>query len=106
MAADGYSNQRIAQVLGTDPHTVGRWRARFRQGGPAELLVERPRGGRPKEVSPEQESLIVRLAQSKNPTNGRPWSTRSLAEHLGVSHMRIARVWRQAGVAPGLGVGR
>jgi len=28
-AADGYSNDVIAEELGVKPHTVGRWRTRF-----------------------------------------------------------------------------
>jgi hypothetical protein len=28
------------------------------------------------------------------------WSSRKLAQHLGISHMMVARVWRRAGLKP------
>ena len=50
-AAEGYSNQQIADRLDTPRQIVSKWRKRyFEEGWPG--LEERPRSGRPREFSP------------------------------------------------------
>lgn len=44
-------NQQIAQELGCDRHTVGKWRERFVARG-FEGLQDDPRSGRPRSFSP------------------------------------------------------
>lgn len=48
---DDPSNQVIAEELGLDRHTVGRWRERFLEGG-LDGLQDAPRPGRPRRFSP------------------------------------------------------
>lgn len=99
-AAKGWSNERIARSLNTDSHTVARWRRRFEQAGLAGILQERPRSGRPRHIPLEQEAAAVRAALGCTPPRGDRWSTRSLARHLGMSHSRVARVFRREGLFP------
>lgn len=100
LAAAGCSNQRIAEVLGTDPHTVARWRCRFQSEGLATLAAERHRAGRPRLLSSKEVADILRATLHDRPPKGQSWSIRSLAERFGVNHMRVARVWKRAGVIP------
>jgi hypothetical protein len=50
-APDHPTNGQIAAEMGCDRHTVGLWRARFVEQGPAGLQ-DAPRSGRPPRVSP------------------------------------------------------
>ena len=46
MASQGMENQAIAEAVGTDSHTVARWRGRFLQAGLAGVEKDAPRSGR------------------------------------------------------------
>lgn len=101
LAADGFSNADIAEELGVMPHTVGRWRNRFSEHGLAGIEKDLPRGGRSR-MSKELESEIIRKTTQETPANATHWSTRSLAEELGVTQSRVHRVWKANGLKPHL----
>ena len=97
LAASGLENKQIASELHTDPHTVGRWRNRFRKGGIA-ALTPRP-VGRPKgttRISSQIADEILRISREVSPPRGNRWSTRSLASMLGIDHMAVYRVLKRA----------
>src|SRR5205807_684647 len=51
-------------------------------------------------LTPQLEARVLE-ATRRGPRDGTThWSTRRLAEHLGVSHMMVARVWRKHGLKP------
>src|SRR6476469_5855740 len=58
-AAEGLANRVLARKLGTSVPTVLLCRKRYASGGLETLLEERPRSGRPKQISAEQEAAIV-----------------------------------------------
>src|ERR1700710_2328527 len=58
-AADGMANHAIARSLVTSLPTVLLWRKRYQDGGLAALLEDRPRSGRPKQISAQKEADIV-----------------------------------------------
>jgi hypothetical protein len=60
LAAQGFTNEEIAQALRCDPLTVTKWRNRFARCGRAGLL-DRPRSGRPRCFSALQEAQVVAL---------------------------------------------
>ncbi|MEU0499430.1 IS630 family transposase [Mycobacterium sp. NPDC006124] len=98
-AADGGSNTELADRLVLSIGTVRRWRNRF-----AELrldgLGDEPRPGRPRVVGDDRiEALIVATLETA-PKDATHWSTRSMAEHLGLSQSMVSRVWRAFGLAP------
>ena len=50
LAAQGWSNTHIAEVLDRNPHTIGDWLALFRQQGPTSLAFEQTGGSPPSSV--------------------------------------------------------
>lgn len=98
-AADGGSNTELAANLGISRSTVKRWRNRF-----VELrcdgLLDEPRPGRPRVVSDEQIKALITQTLESAPRDATHWSTRSTAEHLGLSQSMVSRVWRAFGLAP------
>src|SRR5215470_10362321 len=59
-AAEGIANHVLARNLSTSLPTVLLWRRRFDSGGLAAVLEDRPRSGRPREISAESEEAIVK----------------------------------------------
>jgi transposase len=98
-AADGGSNTELSKRLGLSIGTVRRWRNRFAEQG-MDGLVDEPRPGRPRVVGDDKiEALIVATLETA-PADATHWSTRSMAEHLGLSQSMVSRVWRAFGLAP------
>lgn len=99
-AADGATNVAVAEQVGVTKQTVGKWRARFIESGVQGLLDE-PRVGRPREVGDETvEQIIVEALENPPPRGASHWSTRAMAEHVGVSQSTVSRVWRAFGLKP------
>ena len=101
LAAKGYSNADIAEELGVKPHTVGRWRNRFSEARLTGIEKDLPRGGRPR-ANEEVESEIIRMTTQETPANATHWSTRLLAEELGVTQSMVHRTWKANGLKPHL----
>ncbi len=99
-AAQGRSNDQIAQALRTRPNTVGLWRRRFALLRLEGLRQDAPRTGRRPCLSPAVVQRILRTTTSEKPRGDTHWSTRSLARRLGVSHMTVQRVWTEHGLQP------
>ena len=102
LAAEGQRNDEIAKEVGLARGPVGVWRRRFAERRLAGIERDAARPGRP---SPEREALTVKIIEATTqtkPENATHWSTRTLADHLGVSDARVARVWRAHGLKPHL----
>ncbi|WP_163767038.1 IS630 family transposase [Mycolicibacterium parafortuitum] len=98
-AADGGSNTEIAERLELSITTVRRWRNRFvvdRCDG----LLDEPRPGRPRVVGDEKIKDLITATLESTPPDATHWSTRSMADHLGLSQSMVSRVWRAFGLAP------
>src|SRR5881296_1085745 len=102
LAAQGWQNKEIAVDVGLDRRQVALWRSRFLQGGIDALRQDAPRSGRTPTVTPELESKILQVTLHTKPAAATHWSTRTLAEHLGLSATMIGRVWRRNGIKPHL----
>jgi len=97
--AEGRSYRQVAERLGCSQMTVNLWKGRFEEGR-LEGLYGRHQGRRPGAQTGRLEARIL-AATRKPPADGSThWSSRKLARHLGVSHMRVARVWARAGLKP------
>ena len=93
LAADGLSNEAIAERVGVGRVQVGRWRSRYAEGGLAAIEKDLPRGGRPRTTDATE---IVRLTTQTQPEAATHWSTRTMAAKVGVSATTVLRIWRQA----------
>jgi len=102
LAAEGLLNKEIAGRLGVKAHTVGRWRSRFAELRLTGIEKDLPRGGRPRDQREQLESEIIRKTTQETPKNATHWSTRTLAQELGVSQSMIHRIWKANGLKPHL----
>jgi transposase len=101
-AADGLQDREIAAELGITPEKAARWRKRFLAGGTEALAKDAPRPGRGRTIKDRKVASIVRLTTSSKPANATHWSTRSMAEKVGVSEATVRRIWRAHGLKPHL----
>ncbi|WP_203981085.1 IS630 family transposase [Planotetraspora silvatica] len=97
--ADGTSNKDVAAQLGSTPHAVGRWRARFIEHRIAGL-GDMPRPGGPRTVTDEQVAAVVTKTLERKPNDATHWSTRSMAQEVGLSQSTVSRIWRAFGLQP------
>jgi transposase len=97
LAADGLDNEEIAARIDVGRVQVGRWRARYAQGGLAAIERDLPRGGRPPKVDAAE---IVRRTTQTLPVAATQWSTRTLGREMGVSDTTVLRVWNAHGLKP------
>ncbi len=89
--ADGLDNIDVAEQLGLSNQTVGKWRKRFVESG-VEGLLDEPRVGRPRTVTDEIVERIIDTTLHEDPKAATHWSSRMLAEQLGVTPNAILRV--------------
>jgi transposase len=98
-AAGGQLNQEIAQGLGITGATVGKWRERFRLRG-MEGLSDEPRPGTPRKITDAQVEAAVTRTLESVPTAATHWSTRSLAQQVGLTQSAVVRIWHSFGLQP------
>ena len=100
-SADGQSGDAICALLGVSRPTVTRWLDRYEAEGAAGLAADRPRSGRPKQITPAQEAAIItKTLEEAPPDAGTHWSTRLMAQATGVHQTTISRLWRAHGLKP------
>lgn len=91
---------KIREKLDCNDAFIDRWSKRFvaeRLAG----LFSRHAGQEASTLTPRLEARILEWTVKRKPPDGSThWSTRRLAEQLGVSHMMVARVWRKHGLQP------
>lgn len=97
--ATGATNKDVAAQVGSTPHAVGRWRARFIEHRIAGL-GDMPRSGGPRTVTDEQVAAVVTKTLESRPKNATHWSTRSMAKQMGLSQSTVSRIWRAFGLKP------
>lgn len=106
LASEDMPNYKIAEQLQIDVNKVGRWRNRFAEKGLAGIEKDLPRGanhgGKNTDEQKKLRSKIIKITTTTKPENATHWSTRSLADKLGVNHSFVGRVWQEAGLKPHL----
>ncbi|WP_457031065.1 IS630 family transposase [Kitasatospora sp. P5_F3] len=88
----------IAQLVQADEDTVRDLIHRFNEIGLA-CLDPRWAGGRPRQLSPDDENFVVQTATTRPAKLGQPftrWSVRKLAAYLRRVHGRVIRIGREA----------
>jgi transposase len=78
---------------------ISRLRARFASEGVLGL-GERPRSGRPPEITAAHRARLLALTLKPPPPGLSHWSTRELAERAGVSASTVQRLWRAHALQP------
>jgi transposase len=98
--AAGKAKRQIARQLGIARQTVRRWERQFLQQGMEKGLQDAPRSGRPRLIQPEKIQQIVHKTTHEAPPDSTHWSTRSLAQVVGVSASTVCRTWRTYRLKP------
>ena len=99
-AAQGLANRVLARKLSTSVPTVLLWRKRFESDGLAGILEDRPRSGRPKRISADQEAAIVEATLKTTPKDATQWSVRGMAAVQKVSPATVQRIWKKHKLQP------
>ena len=99
-AAQGTANKRLARQLVTSLPTVLLWRRRFEEEGLAGVLQDRPRSGRPHQISAKKEAEIVEATRTTKPKNATHWTVRTMARRQGVSPASVQRIWKKYHLQP------
>lgn len=98
-AADGLNSTAIAEELQVHLQTALKWRARFAERG-VDGLLDEPRPGQPRKLGDAQiEAVIARTLESK-PADSTHWSTRSMAQAMGLNQTAVSRIWRAFALQP------
>lgn len=99
LLAEGATWAAVCHAVGCSRGFVATWSQRFaaeRLAG----LYSRHRGQAPLRHTPQTEARILGATRRAPADGATHWSTRKLAAQLGVSHMRVARVWAKHGIKP------
>ncbi|MDZ7344967.1 MAG: IS630 family transposase [candidate division KSB1 bacterium] len=98
--SEGMKVAQIARVLRVDRTQISRWVRVYCERGIETLLQDASRPGRIKPVSPELEEKVCRLTVQEKPKNATHWTTRTMAKRVGLSHNKVAEIWRKYGLKP------
>lgn len=101
-AAEGKSDNAIAQQLAVNRKTVTLWRARFEQEGLDGLWEVAAGRGRKPTYGPEKIQAIVDATLRTKPKGMTQWSCRLLAAEQGVSKSTINSIWQGHNLKPHL----
>jgi transposase len=99
LAEQGKQTIAIAAELGIGRLQVARWRERYAIYRLAGIERDLPRGAPPVKVDVAK---LVELTTQSTPQAGTQWSTRTMAQELGVSAASVSRHWRANGLKPHL----
>ncbi len=99
LAALGFQNKDVALALDVGRIQVSRWRQRYLESGLEGIESDLPRGAPPVKVDVAR---LVELTTQSKPEAATHWSTRTMAERLGVSAASVSRHWRRNGLKPQL----
>jgi transposase len=98
LAADGVGTNEIVERVGVSKPTVIAWKKRYAEGGIGGL-ADRPKPGRPAQVD-EVAVVLATLEPPPDKLGVTHWSSRLLAEQLGISNVWVAKIWRRWGLQP------
>lgn len=100
-AAEGLTNNTVAEQVGCEPHTVSKWRRRFVENRLDGLGDER-RPGRPRSITVDQVEDVIVATLESTPPNATHWSRAKMAERTGLSKTTIGKIWKDFSIKPHL----
>jgi transposase len=98
LAADGVGTNEIARRAGVSKPTVILWKKRYAAEGTGGL-EDRPKPGKPR-TTDDVAIVLATLAPPPKRLGVTHWSSRLLAAELGLSNVKVAKVWREWGLQP------
>ena len=99
--AEGLSNVEVADRVGVNRMTVGKWRSRF-VSDRLDGLHDEPRPGGPRSIGDDDVERVIVTTLEETPRDATHWSTRSMAQAAGMSQSAVSRIWRAFGLKPHL----
>jgi transposase len=101
LSADGIAIYEVARRLHVASNSVRRWRRRFEVEGLESVGRIAPGRGRRSWLPEGAVAEVVRVTLEEQPDDGSThWTTRTLAERLGVGKDTVARVWKRHNLKP------
>ena len=98
LAANGIGTNEIVRRTGLGKPTVIFWKKRHAAEG-AGGLQDRPKPGKPR-VTDDVAVVLATLEPPPQRLGVTNWSSRLLAAQLGLSNVKVAKVWREYGLQP------
>ena len=98
LADEGVGTNEIVRRVGVSKPTVIAWKKRYAAEGIAGL-DDRPKPGRPAQVD-EVAVVLATLEPPPQKLGVTHWSSRLLAERLGISNVWVAKIWKRWGLQP------
>src|ERR1700754_1317065 len=98
LAADGVAVKDIVERVGVSKPTVIEWKKRYAAEGLGGL-EDRPKPGR-RPVIDEVAVVLATLEPPPERLGVTHWSSRLLANELGISHVWVSKIWKKWGLAP------
>src|SRR3954465_7805592 len=99
LVADGLRTGEVAERLGGHRNTVGKWRRRF-EAERLDGLVDEPRPGQPRTITDAKVDEVVTKTLESAPRDATHWSTRSMANEVGLTQSAVHRIWKAFGLQP------
>jgi transposase len=98
-AAEGLTNTAIAERLGIDKHTAGKWRNRFARDRLDASTTSR-NAGAPRQIGDDAIAETIRRTLETLPAGATHWSLRSMAKVAGYAPSTSHRIWQAFGLQP------
>jgi len=98
LAGEGVGTNEIVERVGVSKPTVIAWKRRYVAEGIAGL-DDRAKSGRPAQVD-EVAVVLATLEAPPAKLGVTHWSSRLLAERLGISNVWVAKIWKKWGLQP------
>jgi transposase len=97
--AEGLNNTQVGDRLHLTVQTVGKWRSRFVQKR-LDGLLDEVRPGTSQRLTDKEVEEVLAMTLESTPKDATHWSTRSMAQACGLSHMSVHRIWQAFALAP------
>ncbi|MDG5815658.1 IS630 family transposase [Chitinispirillales bacterium ANBcel5] len=98
MRSKGMRQIDVSKKLNVSVACVNKWCQRFEREGLNGLIDKKGRGRKESLPLSKVEKIITSATQPPKPL--KRWSTRKMAEHVGVSHSTVRRIWNKNELKP------